>query len=284
LEDFMFERSTRRLAAHTLAWALVSTAAPSFVGAAVVFSSDFESDTVGNRPAWTSVTDSNTDSNIKFRVDNTGDPFGTGSAGVNKYLHITDTTNIASGNATVRGLADASNVATLSFDLVEPVRAGTGTRLYLHIGQTSGTLGTAAEQAYQIYFSNGFFNAPPGGAGTGTTTTTGAKHSVSVVMNYSASSIDYAGVGGANQTLASGKFDLHIDGVKVLNNYSGIAGGLAIGTPLSAFNFQSFTSDANQEVNIDNVVFQTGAVVPEPVSTGAAMLGLGIGAVARRRR
>ncbi len=248
-----------------------------FVHAGIVFQDDFTGGTVGEKPAWTAVTE--TGSTARFRVANDNDPFGTGAVGQNNYLLINDPSNVnTSGGATMRGLSGASSIATISFDFVAPTIAGATGRVSLYIGQTAGNLGSN-DRAFELFFENNTVRSS--GVTNSNAYTLDTKHSIRMVMNFSAAAINYTGAGGADESLASEKYDLYVDGVKQINDGSRFNGTLATGTALSAFSFQTFTNDI-REIYIDNVVFQTGAVVPEPAAMG--LIGMGMGVLALRRR
>lgn len=255
-------------------------AAASATAQTTIFSNNFETDTVGQRPTgFTNFSDNNTTTFVRVNTDSSNF-FGAGTS--NKMLRLADTVNSASLEARAQGITGGATVATLKFDLYEPSGA-LNSPIFLHIG--NGDLSADATRFTQVQLRDGnlILNTgfPNGGPLEYSLAT---KVGVTIVANNSLSAVVYAGLDGNSRSLAADTTDVWINNTLSISATAYATHGLANDTVLNSFHFRTFTSDF-QEIFIDNVIFAAGAPIPEPASF-AALGGLAaIGfAVTRRRR
>jgi hypothetical protein len=193
-------------------------------GPTVVFSENFDDITIAADPLalTTSTLGNSFSTNVvptssgaaNARIDS-GDLFGLGST--NQYLELID----GASTAGIRGPAPLSGTGfQVSFDFYDPSGDGAtaGSRIILGDGANASN-STTTTRSIDIELRNGVLRYVTGGS-NGTSNTAGtyaedAKHSVVIVGNYSNSVLDYDF--GGNQSVATGTYDIWIDGSLLAN-------------------------------------------------------------------
>ena len=232
----------------------------------VLFEDNFNSYTVDEpiSSPWGSVTPNPSVADAKLEVvQDTSDLFGQGTS--NQVLHVLDQSDTERTRGDIRDLS--FDVATLTFDFYE-VAGVTGTPFRIGIGLNSSS-----------YTSTAFLiNLQDGNPGS---YTQDAVHKIQIVVNTSASGVDYY----QSNNVASLTYDLWIDGVLVTDN-GGLSDGstIAAGTDLTAFRFTTDTGGLSQEMYIDNLKLYDGAFIPEPSTWGLAGIFALLGIVLHKRR
>lgn len=245
--------------------------------AAVLFSDDFESYTVGNVPTtgagqnWANATNT-ANSNVRVADQGTSAAFGN----PNRFVNFNDTNNTASNRFQSNTHAAASNaVTTFSFDFFEPSTGGNSNMGVGYAINNSDLLSASLRQ--RITMNNGTIS---GLATTGTNTySLATAYRLFMIFNDTASPVSYQG-----GSIASGVADIWLRDAGGAYVFVGTSNAENTATEETSYSvaFRSFANDI-QNVYLDNVLFETGAAaIPEP---SAALLG-GFGALAllRRRR
>lgn len=229
--------------------------------AGIVFSDDFESDTVGNEPAgWDSVSGTN---NITVQSSSTA--FGAS----NQYLNFND---VATGGLSLfKQTTDIDGVvSTFSFDFYEPDAAGDAS---ISVGYATASGDINGSAAMRVSLDNGTITFSSGQVVAGTKTySEDTAYRFYFIVNDSAVSTAYTSPGGGSETLAGGEFDLYFQELSSSTfTYAG-TGSIDVGDSLGRLGFRTF-STGDQVVLLDNVEVVTGVVIPEPASL--VLIGMG---------
>jgi hypothetical protein len=271
--------------------------------AAIVYSQNFETvPTSGGPPATALITTSNAGpsmahpDNVNFStissntsphliqaIVDTGNTFGAGTG--NQYMRYVD-----GGAGDPRAIAPAALNGTgfqLTFDMVDPVTAQTGSARVLL------SASNLASESVLLFFTDGTLqgfhnNATTAAAQTKANAyTTGVKHSITVVGNYSGATINYGA--GSSQSVAPGRYDVWIGNVlhPEFNDAKFRHSDTLSITSTTHFAMNS-SNGALSSLNVDNVVVQNEIVtqVPEPdaiVMAGLGMIVFGVGRLRRQR-
>jgi hypothetical protein len=271
------------------------------LAAAIVYSQNFETvPTAGGPPATALLTTSNAGpsvdhpDNVNFStvssntsphliqaVVDTGNTFGAGTS--NQYMQYVD-----GGSGDPRAIAPAGLNGTgfqLTFDIVDPVTAETGPARVLLSASNLGN------ESVLLFFTDGTLqgfhnNVTTRDAQTKANAyTTGVKHSVTVVGNYSGSTINYGA--GSSQSVAPGTYDVWIDSVlhPEFNDAKFRHSETLSITSTTHFAMNS-SNGASSSLNVDNIVIQDAIVtqVPEPSALVIAVFGVSVLGVRTLRR
>ncbi|MBB6051132.1 PEP-CTERM sorting domain-containing protein [Armatimonas rosea] len=210
--------------------------------------------------------------------------FGTGAS-----AQLLATTGSLTGLGVTSGTYTAFDVATLSFDLRTPTAFSAGSSFFFGAG-TGATTFTSNSTFASADLMAGFQITTGGilqsratsawGTVSGVTLTSATNYSFSVVMNGSASTVNY-GTGGA---VAAARAHIYLNNVLV--------GNVPIQDSASVTAFRLYVTSqaaANGGYELDNVqlfdsAVMPSAVIPEPGTLALAALGLAGLAVKRRRK
>jgi hypothetical protein len=198
--------------------------------------------------------------NVLEVIQDTNNLFGAGTD--NQILHLVDDSDGEKVTLYANSVLGSTDLVTLSFDLYEPDTL-TGGKLYVRMRDEG-------ERSVDARFSDGI-------AKDNAETVTGsygqdAPVKISIVANDTGSSVNYAGV-----SVADGTYDIWAGNARI------IAGGSFRDKDGSVFNdleIGMFTSDSSEEMYLDNIAVENGAI-PEPATMSLLALG---GLVAIRRR
>lgn len=256
------------------------------LAATLVMSENYDSYTPGVLPG-AGGNDNGTDLFTRVEVDS-GNLFGGGTS--NQYLRIADTSNTNSANTygLVLSTATLGQVGTISLNFYDPAvsgEQGTGGWL-LRWGTGNGNSVTA----FGLFINNGTLRIATGG-GVNPSTSAFATysldtlHSLKIVFNSSASSIDDAG-----HTLEAGRMDVWLNGSIAGSSLTG-AGTLAGGVnEIANVNITRKVStdsavDFVGTLNIDDWALYSGVVaIPEPSAATILSGGLILGFCLLHRR
>lgn len=263
--------STVKHSTPLLVAAILSTALIPAARGATLFSDDFE-----GYAADTLLTTSGPwgtaglgDANVFIRDELTDTPFGT----PNQYLDLNDDSATASVRIQSPDLAAASGaLTTLVFDFNEPSTGGNGTLIVGYANQGADI--NLAGRRIAVNLDDGVV--------TGLSTTAANTYSLNasytfyMIFNDTASPASYPG-----GTVAPGSADIWLQPGGGAPVFAGTRTAENTQTAAYRVGLRSFSANL-QQVLVDNVSLEEGAVVPEPASL--ILLGLGGLALVRRRR
>lgn len=265
---------------------LLASVSPALATATSVAFFDFDSQSPGVLTG-AGGNDNGTDLFTRVDVDD-GNLFGQGAS--NQYLRIADTSN--ANSASIYGLvlstAIVGQIGTISFDFYDPVASGeqnTGGWL-LRWGTGNGN----SVSAFGLFINNGTLRNATGNnvnpvATSFATYDRDTLHSLSIVFNSSASTLDYAG-----NSLAAGKMDVWLNGSIVASALDGSGALAGLENTIANVNITrkvntTASLDFVGTLYLDNFGIYSGVAIPEP-STAATLAGaliLGFCALRRRR-
>ena len=245
---------TRTPLAALAATVLFAVALPA--PAAVVFSEDFEDDTVGSPPTDSGGTtylidDGGADTEIVVQ-----DQGAIGTVGGNQYLQLLDasTTNNVVFGFGLSSTGGDEGALSVQFDFNEPTGGGAG-GFNLRLGSSNDNNSAGVD----LFFNNGAL----------------AANAAGTIVNLPGYSLD-----------ATDTYTLVVD--DTANTYDVVRDGVLIGDDLAFRNdvsilglFAQVTNSNQQTVFLDNILFSDTAAIPEPASATAIAA---LGALALRRR
>ncbi|PTX96065.1 hypothetical protein DB345_09695 [Spartobacteria bacterium LR76] len=244
------------MANHKILITLAAVLATTALHGAVLLEADFDNGTVS--PLTTAgVTSNNT---ITVTDQNSATYFGTAGDNYLAFNKTVANTMLFKGVGTA---GDATSLVALSFDL--NMSSGLFT---LEMFTTAGT--GATERVSTFRFSDtGVFN------GTGSSHwAANEKVTLTLVMNNATSAVNY-NLNGTPSTLASGKYDVYLNGTLVLAS-TNVTTNTSAGNGLAVNAFQVVAySTTLASGKFDNISLAT---VPEPSTAG--YLGVGVGLLA----
>ncbi len=242
------------------------------VGAATLFSDDFESDTVGTEPAsWDTVSGT-----VNILVADDG-IFGS----PNQYVHFND---VGSGGLSLfKQLPEIDGiVSTFAFDFYEPTVAGANATL--SVGYTAAGGDINATAAWRIVLDDGAITFSSGEVAAGTKSySLDTAYRFYITINDTLSEVDYSSPSGGVETLGVGQFNVFFRPLSSsvftyagtgVNDTSDVVGRLG---------FRTFSS-GDQVFSIDDVLISSVSPIPEPTTLGMFLAGLGALAACRRSR
>lgn len=211
--------------------------------------------------------------------------FGTGAS-----AQLLATTASLTGLGVTSGTYTAFDVATLNFDLRTPTAFSAASSFFFGAGTgnmftTNNTFATNDLMGGFQIITGGAVQSRSGGVWNtiaGATLSSATNYSFSVVMNGSASTVNY-GTGGS---VAAARADLYLNNVLVGDDVA-----IQDGASVSAFRMYVISqAAANGAYELDNVqlfdsaVMPGAGVIPEPGTLALAALGLAGLALRRRRK
>ena len=249
--------------------------------ASVIFSDNFNSYTSGNSlPTggnWQ--TSANSGGASDTVQTDTGDVFGLGAA--NQYLRMEQAGATASANVASMDLT-MPDVGAISFDLSMPT---TATSL---ISFRIGTANSNGNTAFALQFGTGStagtrIYATTAGVATGAQLAQfdlGTSKHLTVIYNNTASAVNYDLGTSISGSLNANAMDVWLDTTQIGFDLAH-SGGLALGTPLTQFNFIGTQANKINDLWLDNIVVQS---IPEPSTTASLALAAGFILMGRRDR
>jgi PEP-CTERM motif len=213
------------------------------------------------------------------------------SFGAGASAQLLATTASLSGLGVTSGTYTAFDVATLSFDLRTPTAFSTGSSFFFGAGTgattftNNSTFSTADLMGGFQVTTGGILQSRSAGAWntvSGVTLTSATNYSFSVVMNGSASAVNY-GSGGA---VAPARADIYLNNVLVGDDIA-IQDGASV-TAFRMYVISQAAANGGYELDtvrlFDSAVMPGGGVIPEPGTFALATLGLAGLALYRRRQ
>jgi hypothetical protein len=227
----------------------------------LLFADDFSVHEPDGRPSlinWGSPTNQH-DPQRLIRVVSDGVAERFGVPGQKAFRLYKNETSIATETTAITStsFSRGAQVVTVVFDFWQnPHPAGP---VAFRVG-TGGV--TNINRVHEVQFHNGALSGAPG------IYTPGQSYRMEVVMNNSAGPVTYDG---GQATVASDRFDVWIDGVRVLSDHTWGRGSLAVGSNLTSLQFACFLTNRS-ELMVRNLRVYEGAVVgqQEPPEEPAA--------------
>ncbi|MCC5850014.1 MAG: PEP-CTERM sorting domain-containing protein [Verrucomicrobia bacterium] len=238
------------------------------VEANIIFSDDFEAQTIGVSPGspWSSVEEPG---NIEIRVrEDDSNLFGLGTD--NQILQLSKTTGGDAGLIRANSIDDATTLATLDMNFYHPASDG---RIVLRL--SSGGSGNifAGDTAFQLDMADGIVTVFDGSTNLSGNYQMDTLNSLSVVANSSNVSTTYGG-----KTLAANSADIWLNGNLLID------GGVQRnqqGQILDRLSFHIFGGETDVNFYVDDIQLQNVAI-PEPGTL--VLLGFAFGLIMYFRR